>query len=157
MEKGREITKREIYGEILKDQYITNAELLFNELIGGTEYLINDINKMQSETPKDDNELAYYENLAKENKRYETMKARARVCKPTSTSVVIDCDTNEIKETKKDLTTGESKDTIVHFRNCLIKECGHNEKGFCTRKDVIDGLTQCDFENNYGCFKQKEK
>lgn len=36
-------SKRKIYGEILKDQAITNLELLYDELIGGEEYLMRDI------------------------------------------------------------------------------------------------------------------
>ncbi len=39
-------SKKEAIGEILKDQAITNLELLYDELIGD-DYLAKDINKMQ--------------------------------------------------------------------------------------------------------------
>ncbi len=148
-------TKREIYGEILKDQYLTNAELLFNELIGGTEYLVNDINKMQEERTKDCTEQDYYEKLASDDKYYKMMKSRNR--NPVSTSVHIDCDKHTITETKKDLSTGESKDTITQFRNCLIKECKHNVSGLCSRKDIIEGKTQCNFDNGYAQFMSRKE
>ena len=39
--------KGEIIGEVLKDQAITNLELLYDELIGGDEYVAKDLNNIK--------------------------------------------------------------------------------------------------------------
>lgn len=41
------INKRAITGEALKDQAITNLELLYDELIGGEEYLLKDVSNIK--------------------------------------------------------------------------------------------------------------
>lgn len=61
MKEERKMSKKEVIGEVLKDQFITNAELLFNELIG-KEYIAT------KDADNDDNETDYYEGMAEEEK-----------------------------------------------------------------------------------------
>lgn len=60
------VSKRELIGEVLKDQAINNLELLYDELIGGDEYLAKDLNNIKDKEPtreevrkpyKSDNEI----------------------------------------------------------------------------------------------------